>query len=68
MKRPREERDGKKEWVDPSKAADPEEPEEFDKDSFQTMTETGFEMPEEEESSVVTLDPCEQCLGREVVT
>ena len=43
--------------MDPSKAPDPEEPEDFDKDSFQTLVNTGFEMPEE--SDTVTLDPCE---------
>ncbi len=46
LKRSREDREGKKSsWVDPSKAPDPEEPEEFDKDSLQTLMDTGFEAP-----------------------
>ena len=43
--------------MDPSKAPDPEEPEDFDKDTIQGLVETGFEISEE--SSTVTLDPCE---------
>lgn len=57
LKRTRDERDGgKKEWVDPSKAPDPEEPEDYDKDSFQNLLNTGFEASEENDA--ITLDPC----------
>lgn len=54
MKRPREEtRSGQD---DPSKAPDPEEPEKFDAEKFQSEVEGGFKPPEDEK--VVTLDPC----------
>lgn len=51
QKRPREEK------IDPSKAPDPEEPEKYDSEKFQSEADQGFKLPEDE--NVVTLDPCE---------
>jgi hypothetical protein len=51
-KRPREEK------VDPTKAPDPEEPEEnFDSEKFQSDADQGFKPPDDD--STITLDSCE---------
>lgn len=55
-KRPREE--SKSSHSDPTKAPDPEEAEKFDESEFHTQVCSEFALPEED-SDVITLDPCE---------